>query len=168
MKLKTKRHNLTLIEIIRDDNHRKFICRCDCGKHTTIAPNKFGRTKSCGCFKNKRGETNHCFTGYKEIYGRQWWQLKKNAKIRNIGFDLDIEDVWDLYLQQNRKCALTQLDIYFGPKNWTASIDRIDNKKHYIINNIQIVHKDINKIKMDLSTDYFIELCCLVAKKYIE
>jgi len=44
----------------------------------------------------------------------------------------------------------------------TASLDRIDSTKNYTIDNIQWVHKDVNKMKMDFSQEYFIEMCRLV------
>lgn len=47
----------------------------------------------------------------------------------------------------------------------TASLDRIDSSKPYIIDNIQWVHKDINFMKRTYSHDYFIKLCKLVANK---
>jgi hypothetical protein len=46
----------------------------------------------------------------------------------------------------------------------TASLDRIDNSQGYINGNIQWVHKIINRIKMDLNTSYFVELCKKVAQ----
>lgn len=39
--------------------------------------------------------------------------MKRNAKKRNIYWsdDLTIEYLWDLYLKQDKKCALTGLEI---------------------------------------------------------
>ena len=42
---------------------------------------------------------------------------------------------------------------------FTASLDRIDNTKGYTQDNVQWVHKDINRIKSDLSQEYFLTLC---------
>ena len=47
-------------------------------------------------------------------------------------------------------------------KNRTASLDRIDSNKGYTIDNVQWVHKDINKMKMDLEEDVFIDNCKLI------
>lgn len=41
----------------------------------------------------------------------------------------------------------------------TASLDRIDSNKGYNKENIQWVHKYINKMKMDFNQDYYIEMC---------
>lgn len=48
-----KNNFLTVIEITRNpsNNHRMFLCECDCGKMTTIEPTFWeqGKIKSCGC-----------------------------------------------------------------------------------------------------------------------
>lgn len=74
------------------------------------------------------------------------------------------------YTKQNGKCALSDLEIRFpsfGEKatSQTASLDRINSDLGYIKNNIQWVHKDINKMKWELSQDRFLELCKLIANK---
>ena len=76
--------------------------------------------------------------------------------------NITIQEAWDLFLEQDRKCALTGLDIVFGPRDKggnTASLDRIDSTKGYIKGNVQWVHKDINRMKFDLNQERFIELC---------
>ena len=167
MKKGTKRHGLTYLKTSQTGNKkekipRKYLCLCECGNKIEIRSCHFGRNKSCGCAKNKKGENSSTFSGYKEIYGRQWWQIKRNTEKRSIDFKLTIEEAWALYEKQGRLCKLTGQPIYFGSKNWTASLDRIDSNKNYTLENVQWVHKDINKIKMDLSTDYFKQLCKMV------
>jgi len=83
--------------------------------------------------------------------------------------------LWSLFLKQNKKCALSGLDIILNPQ-WsnqnngrktkvvqTASIDRKDSKKNYTTDNIQWVHKDINKMKGMLSDKEFINFCKTVS-----
>ena len=59
------------------------------------------------------------------------------------------------------------MDLRFQSKNsirdGTASLDRIDSSRGYVIDNIQWVHKDINWLKNDWSQKEFIELCSRVA-----
>ena len=45
----------------------------------------------------------------------------------------------------------------------TASLDRIDPTKGYIEGNIQWVHKDVNRMKMDFTETRFLELVNLIA-----
>jgi hypothetical protein len=63
-------------------------------------------------------------------------------------------------------CALSGEAITL-PKNrtdfvgggYTASLDRIDSSKGYIVGNVQWVHKDINFMKFTFSESRFIDLC---------
>ena len=52
-------------------------------------------------------------------------------------------------------------------RKFTASLDRIDSKLGYELNNIQWVHKDINMMKQAYTNNYFIEHCKLVAANNI-
>lgn len=44
----------------------------------------------------------------------------------------------------------------------TASLDRINSNLGYEPNNVQWVHKDINKMKLDYNQQYFINMCTYV------
>jgi len=108
----------------------------------------------------KGGENNPAWKGYGCIPGKVFSRLKRNAEIRNISFDLTIEDIHSIFVEQQYKCAFTGFDIFF---DGTASIDRIDSDKGYTVDNIQIVHKDLNMMKKDLPNDVFILWCKSVA-----
>jgi len=155
-------------------------CLCDCGneKDADASSLKAKRTGKCGnCIKKtykKRykkitGKKNKNFTGYEEIRGRFWTQLKAKTKKRKIVFNLDIKDVWELYLKQDRKCALSDVIIKFGRTDHrtetTASLDRIDSNIGYVEGNVQWVHKSLNIMKNDLPNNIFIGLCCQVNKR---
>ena len=45
----------------------------------------------------------------------------------------------------------------------TASLDRIDSDGAYTIDNVQWIHKDINRMKSNLKQENFIEYCRLIA-----
>ena len=45
----------------------------------------------------------------------------------------------------------------------TASLDRKDSSLGYTLDNIQWVHRTVNKIKLDLQQDEFVEWCKRVA-----
>lgn len=95
---------------------------------------------------------------YEEIDGNQWVSMIGGARNRNIEFNITQKQVWELFLKQNRKCALTGWSISFkGGRKRTASIDRIDSKKGYKIDNIQIVHKVINRLKMAFEEDFLFQ-----------
>jgi hypothetical protein len=150
-----------------------YLFRCSCGNEFIKRGSdvRQGKCNRCiSCFKKRntaiRGEKNSKFTGYKEISGAYWFKVGYKRKHKKI---ITIEYAWDLFLKQNRKCALTGLELYF-PKttngDFTASLDRIDSTKDYIEGNVQWVHKDINMMKNKHSQNYFINLCKLVADNF--
>lgn len=154
-------------------------CKCDCGRIADVNTNYLmkGLTKTCGhkeCSYHRQdysnnGKNNVTFTGYEGISGQLWSSYKCSAEKRNIEFNINIEDMWNLFLLQNKKCSISNIDIFFGKTNTaerTASLDRIDSKKGYTPDNVHWVHKDINKMKMDFTLDKFINLCKIVSNNY--
>lgn len=144
-------------------------CLCDCGKHKIISAVaiKAGRTTSCGCRRDQyqkiTGKNSKTYTGYEDIRGRYWEVIKKRASKRGVEFTITKEQVWELYLKQDRKCALSGIAIVFGISEalraTTASIDRIDSNKGYTIDNIQLLHKKVNIMKNVFTEDEFIGWC---------
>jgi hypothetical protein len=105
-----------------------------------------------------------------KIPSRYFNSLFNGAKRRGIIFDISIDDIWHQFEKQNQKCALSGLDLkfpLFGERatEQTASLDRIDSDIGYTKNNIQWLHKDVNKMKWELKQNRFIELCKLISKK---
>lgn len=98
---------------------------------------------------------------YKDIAGHVWSNIINNAETRNLLFNIKIEDIWNLYIKQERKCAETGWAILFDLEKGktTASLDRVDSTKGYTIDNIQLVHKLVNRSKWDLSEKTFYKLC---------
>ena len=76
---------------------------------------------------------------------------------------ISIDDLVQLFNNQNGKCALTGWDMTMilgeGVVNTNASIDRIDSSKGYVVDNIQFVCRIANTAKSDLSQEDFINLC---------
>jgi transposase len=110
--------------------------------------------------------------GYGEISGRYFTQLKTNAAEKGYEFNITIEYIWDLYIRQEGKCALSGIQLQFVPigkcssncSDQTASLDRIDSQLGYIEGNLQWVHKHINWMKQHFSNERFIELCIMVGE----
>lgn len=102
-----------------------------------------------------------------DISGTYLYRLKRNAELRDLEFTVTLEHLWELLQKQEFKCALTGLPISVSFKStakYTASVDRIDSAKGYVECNVQWVHKDVNKMKLDLSESRFFELCRLVVE----
>ncbi len=164
---------LTVIEFTHNiSKHGQAIwkCECDCGNITNVNSGNLrsGKTKSCRCLKSAKGSANSSWTGCGEISGHYWASVTQRAKIKNTQINISIKDAWHLFLQQDKKCALTNLPLKFGSSKLgietTASLDRIDSSKGYIIDNVQWLHKTVNKMKMDLPQNEFVEFCKLIAQ----
>lgn len=150
-----------------------WLCLCDCGNKKIFSGDHLTRTtkpvKSCGCQQRKRGNKNPLWNGCGEISGNWWYnhvlRERSQAVRERVPVAVTIEFAWDLFLKQNRKCALSGQDIFIGDRQYgTASIDRIDSSKGYEEGNIQWVHKDINFMKRTYSMEYFIEMCRMVSE----
>jgi len=143
-------------------------CVCDCGNKKQASTGNLlkGNTWCCGCEDktNLKGEKHPSWLGKGKISGRYWHILQANSAKRGIYINLTIDDIWNLFIAQEEKCALTKLPITIASdSSQTASLDRIDSSKGYVKGNIQWVHKDINKMKNILSNSKFIEYCKLIA-----
>lgn len=142
-------------------------CECRCGKVLEMATYHLAEIQSCGCLQKEQKYIQQSTTwkGYEEISSTFYSRLKREAKERDIKFDLSIEFLWDLFVKQERKCKLTKMELFFkfGPQEQTASLDRINSDLGYTEDNVQWVHKDVNWMKQDYDQKRYIEICKLVA-----
>ena len=122
--------------------------------------------KECKSCSNKR--TENCSRGFYKDIRLSWFnKFESSAELRNLSFTLTPEYLWLLFEEQDYRCALTGWPIGWAEvgSNHTASIDRIDSDKGYVVGNVQLVHKDVNMAKQQYSQEYFIEMCEAVANK---
>lgn len=139
---------------------RYWLLGCDCGGSYTALTESLnsGNSHSCGCTKHRKGKDHPNFKGHGEISHDYWQKLNHGASRRNITFKITIEEAWQLFLAQGRKCDLTGWEITLC-KPQTASLDRIDSKKPYVKGNVQWVHKDVNRAKQHYTEEYFRCIC---------
>lgn len=108
------------------------------------------------------------FRGVGYIGKDKFTSIQREAKERNLEFDVSVEDLNEQFKRQGGRCNLTGTHLFFTSRKsiGNASLDRIDNLNGYISNNIQWVHKDINFIKYTLSTKRLLEICKKITKKF--
>lgn len=156
------------------NGHYRYTCLCECGNTTNVLLTHLrqGNTKSCGCDK-PIGITHHQWDGVGEISGDYWYNhvirnANKSKGRRILEVNITKDYMWNLFLKQDRKCALSGININFPKvhkdKNYNASIDRIDSSLGYIIGNVQWVDKDVNMMKRTYNNEYFINMCKLIAE----
>jgi hypothetical protein len=170
-----KKFGRLLVQSVKGLDKRKeyeYNCLCDCGNVKTVVCSSLERgvVKSCGCLKKECASKR---TGFEQISGSYWGAVKRAAALRNIDFNITVEYAWDLFISQQRQCALSGEQLGFV-QNYsrdkrriqTASLDRINSDIGYEAGNVQWVHKDINLMKLDHSQKEFIEWCRKVANNY--
>lgn len=147
------------------DRRRKSLCQCVCGTQKyirdevlkSVLEGKSNYGRSCGCTVSV-SEFDVFFT-----------RVETNARTRKYDLNITAKDIENLYIKQNKKCALSGVEIDFGKRikkskyYCSASLDRIDSSKGYELDNIQLVHKDVNLMKQSYTQEKFIEWSCLIA-----
>ena len=161
-------HSLKPIKYLGKDknSHAIFLCICDCGQKKQVLANSLdsGNTKSCGCQSRKRGKQHKLYKGYEEIRAEYWSRVLRGARDRGIEVKITIEDAWNIFIKQDRRCALTGEILHFPNtrktrKYSTASLDRIDSKFGYTKNNTQWIHKKLQPMKMNMQEQEFVDVC---------
>jgi hypothetical protein len=152
----------------------KWFCQCQCGHEFIISESRLRSPKYKGCCLR-------CASDYKKLNGRMSYRyfsrIQFYAKERGIPYSPDItrEFLWNLFLQQDRKCALSGMPLHFANTKeedrrggTSASLDRIDNTKGYTCDNVQWVHKTLNRMKLDFDRNRFYQICHMVNNRLNE
>jgi hypothetical protein len=93
---------------------------------------------------------------------RMYNKFSNSAKSRGIKWSLSIDEMYEVY---NGYCNMTGWEISINYSKQTASLDRIDNNKGYIVGNIQWVHSMVNMCKNRYKNEDFIEMCKAIANR---
>jgi len=151
----------------------RWICQCTCGSQASVQQKRLvsGAQRSCGCLA--KGTNSKNYKGTPHISKSYWNAILRSARDRHVPLFITIEDAETQFVQQNGKCALTGMPIKpcvtrHSSGDWTASLDRIDSDKGYTKDNIQWVHKDVNRMKWHFSQDHFVSLCIAVFKHHVK
>lgn len=104
-----------------------------------------------------------------EIRKNHYKNIAYSARHRSLDFQITPQYVWRLFLAQDRKCALSGVELVMdsmktNDKRRTASLDRIDSSVGYIEGNVQWVHKSVNLQKGSMSDKDLINWCHLISQ----
>jgi hypothetical protein len=169
-------HRITSIDELSQDSI--WLCQCKlCNKKFEAKRKHLSSKHGCPeCMKQKmiqlsksmKGKRSCHWKGTENISHSYFTSVKSGAKAREIEFKLRINDLEYLWRKQKGICAISKLPIMFSEKitaygESTASLDRIDSSKGYTKDNIQWVHKNVNRMKWDLSQEQLITLCKAIA-----
>lgn len=150
----------------------RWVCKCRCGYTQSILADSLSRHTSSGCMqcaakRRCKGE----WTGLVLM----WHRLKSHAKRRGIAFAVEKQELLDLLIQQDHKCALSGEPINIATSRLglekgysTASLDRKNSDGDYVISNVQWVHKEVNRLKNDFTEERLFRWCQLIATHMTE
>lgn len=111
--------------------------------------------------------------GLDRFFDRLTASARASAKARGVLFAVEKDDMLGMYIEQSGKCALTgQLMDWMakgkvgrGNKAFMSpSIDRIDSRGNYVLNNTQLVLAVVNIMKNELTVQQFRDVCRLVSE----
>jgi hypothetical protein len=94
---------------------------------------------------------------------------KRNAQRKNIKFDLPFEFIYEKLISGT--CEITDIPFDFSRpsstiKNpYSPSLDRIDPKKGYTMDNVRVVIWQFNMMKGEISDKELVQLCNLIKEK---
>lgn len=148
-------------KFIGQNNGNQYIFECECKKCGNI---KIFTTNMIR--KNRIPNCEKCTPHYHEnTVIRQFWRRVVNTASRcNRIFTVSLEFGLKLLQSQHGLCNMSSEPIGFSdsPKHkskTTASLDRIDSSKGYTKDNVQWLHKDINRMKLEFTVERFVYLC---------
>lgn len=147
--------------------HIKWKCVCDCGREHVAFSHHLSRSLSVRC----KICSDMARRSDLELKNYMWTAFKRNAKNRGLEFDIERDWAYNLFLEQDRRCGLTGVEIGFADcasdhkqGGTTASPDRIDSSKGYVEGNVRWVHKTINSMRSTMNDNEFVGWCRLVVE----
>lgn len=156
--------------------HPQYLCRCDCGKLTTVVSTNLrrtGHTVSCGCYKLERtreANTIHGMTSGRSCPDRRYsmWQKAKQRANEDKYYPFDLEPT-DIVIPD--ECPL--LGIPLSTKNSkmlpnSPTLDKINPELGYVKGNIWVISARANTIKSDASLEELQRLTRNLEKKIKE
>ena len=148
-----------------------YECTCACGavREVRAAHLLAGASRACKRCASRPSSASPHWKGCGEMTGYYWGRACRGAVERGLPVEITIEQAWQVFLSQDRRCALTGLPLTMLGGNSavaeaTASLDRIDSSRGYVPGNVQWVHKHINRMKNDFDEAHFRRLCRMIVK----
>jgi hypothetical protein len=181
---------LTIIEYlcIYNKKYRHFYkCLCICGIERTIREDalKSGRTISCGCYNHEKAGNRMRKPPGEASWNAYFGNYKNSAYQRDIPFECSLNQFQEISKQPCCYCG--EKPVQYNPylnkagyryargqsttqpqidNSWiyVNGIDRVDNEKGYIKNNLVPCCSTCNYMKRMMGIDEFIKHCNKIAR----
>lgn len=156
-------NHITLLKFIGKNNYNCFIYEaiCSCNKSMKVEGNDIssGKIKSCG---HTRGENNR-LPGNESLINNHFCQTRNKAEDRNHLFELTKDEFISLIFKNCSYCGTEPKNIIKNRSKLAFKhmlvngIDRIDNNKGYIIDNVTTACYTCNQAKHRLTKEFFLK-----------
>jgi hypothetical protein len=164
-------NQLTAIEFNRrykNKTYWNFKCKCGNIIVRSIDSVKHGNCKSCGCFSlRKRSLIENNSLSFTNLYHR----YKTSSKQRKIEFNLSKDEFKKFTSSNCYYCGIAPLQV--GRRKIKDNvylyngIDRLDNNKGYLFNNVKPCCFICNRAKRDLTLESFLQYLDRIKKHII-
>lgn len=119
--------------------------------------------------KSRHGHNSRISPALQAVVKKMMNGIRGGAKDRAIVCAIDEDDVLDIWLLQDGRCALTGLVIGLARHDTSKiSVDRIDSNGNYTRDNVQLVCAAINAMKLDMRQDVFQAWCRAVVRHQMQ
>jgi len=184
-----KFNRLTVIDFShRKDNRVYWNCLCDCGTKRKVSSGSLGvgNVKSCGCLHRDRVSVRRGVSSSwnvlpleKVALNRLYLAYKGSAKYKGFEFNLTKEQLLSLIHKPCHYCGSLNANIHRVLKTTSTGrksiahrdeeyhyngIDRVNSSIGYRIDNVVPCCKICNKMKLNYTTEDFIEHCEKIVK----
>lgn len=145
----------------------RWLCRCDCGREKSILGDSLRKkngTRSCGClvaertrevFEERRRISGAYGSGFRRLYNR----YRFRAKYEKLPFCLSEEVVATISRRSCHYCGALPAQIMEPDGTpWIYNgLDRVDNARGYVPENVVSCCRVCNEMKLDRSVNDFLK-----------
>lgn len=152
-------------------------CQCECGNICIKGNDVLNNTKrnfSCGCYRKERILETKLKTDEEHLTGflkTSYARYRCEAKQRNYSFEITFEQFRELVEDKCFYCQVGNSQYMIHPitklKQFFCGVDRIDNRKGYVYNNVITCCKKCNTKKNSIDPEMVIKLYNLMKDKGI-
>jgi len=156
---------LTVVERAGSNRHGSALwrCICECGQETIVIGKdlRSERTQSCGCLQRDRvAESNRLPEG-RAATNALFWLRRSQARQAGRAWKLTMAEFDDLTSQPCHYCGAAPSQTFTSPRlngdYIYNGLDRIDNKRGYVLDNIVTCCFVCNRAKNNMGIEEFFE-----------
>ena len=172
-----KSDRLTVIEMSHIKNRRTYWkCICSCGNYiTSIGKNiKNGNTTSCGCKRKETLRKLRMLPYGESSFNQVYKSYINGASSRGLEFNISKDVFRKITKEECFYCGvlprqMSKVHNYFRTGAYIYNgIDRYDNNKGYVEDNIVPCCKNCNTMKMSLDVNTFLDIISRIYERHID